>query len=148
MLLLIFSIFFLLCLLIKHNNNFDFDSDGGAFCIVVMIICLIAICINFSIIAKSRIIDKKIILYEESNAQIESDLDVLVKSYMEYELNTFNQLKSESATTLITMFPELKADALVQQQLNTYTENNRIIRDLKEKKLEASIAKWWIYFGD
>lgn len=147
MLLLIFSIFFLLCLFIEHDNNFDLDSTVGEFCIVVMIICLIGICINFSIIAKSHIIDEKIILYEENNSQIESDLDVLVKSYMEYESGTLAQFKSESATTLINMFPELKADTLVQQQLNTYTENNKIIRELKEKKLEVSIAKWWIYFG-
>lgn len=147
MLLLIFSIFFILFILIERDNNFDCDADGSGFCILIMIICIIAICINLSHIANSHIIDKKIILYEESNTQIESDLDVLVKNYMEYESSTLNQFKSESSTTLIAMFPELKADTLVQQQLNTYTENNKIIRELKEKKLELSIAKWWIYFG-
>ena len=147
MLLLILSIAFILFLMIEHDNNFDCDSSGGGFCIFVMIICLIGICINFGIIAKSSIIDEKILLYEESNTQIESDLDILVKNYMEYESGTLTQFKSESATTLINMFPELKADTLVQQQLNTYTENNKTIRELKEKKLEASVARWWIYFG-
>ena len=147
MLITLLVVLFILWLLVEHDNNYDGDTLAGTFIISVMIICIIAIFINVSTIAKSSIIDEKIVLYEESNTQIESDLDILVKSYMEYESGTLAQFKSESATTLINMFPELKADTLVQQQLNTYTENNKIIRELKEKKLELSIAKWWIYFG-
>ena len=147
MLITLLVVLFILWLLVEHDNNYDGDTLAGTFLTAFMIICIIAIFINASIIAKSSIIDEKIVLYEESNTQIEYDLDILVKSYMEYESGTLDKFKSESATTLINMFPELKADTLVQQQLNTYIENNKIIRELKEKKLEASVAKWWIYFG-
>ena len=114
---------------------------------ICMCITLLCIIINICTVVDASVIDEKIALYEESNEVIESELDLLVKNYMNYESDTLSQFKSESSTTLVTMFPELKADTLVQQQLNTYKENTAIIRQLKEEQLKASVAKWWLYFG-
>jgi hypothetical protein len=86
-------------------------------------------------------------MYQEENKNIEKQMDILVKQYMEYESKTITEFKSESSVTLMTMYPELKADTLVQTQIDTYTANNNKIKKLKEKKLNYKLAKWWLYFG-
>ena len=67
---------------------------------------------------------------------------------MEHEKDIFSNLKTEeSAITLITMYPELKSDALVEKQLETYLKNNNKIKKLKEEKIEIEKKKFILYFG-
>ena len=57
----------------------------------------------------------------KKNTNIEQDIDKIVKEYLEHEHQTFADLKpEESSITLVTLFSELKADTLVQQQLEIY----------------------------
>lgn len=49
--------------------------------------------------------------------------------------------------TLITLYPELKSDKLVQKQINIYVDNNKKIKILKEKQINGKVLKWWLYFG-
>lgn len=75
-------------------------------------------------------------------------IDKIVKEYLEHEHDTFEDLKTEeSAITLVTLFPELKSDTLVQQQLEIYVKNNAQIKYLKEEKIEIAKDKWLLYFG-
>lgn len=98
-------------------------------------------------VLEDRIIDSKIELYTQENAAIEEQIDKLVSEYMEFESGTFEALHNESAITLVSLYPELKSDKLVESQINIYLENNRKIRDLKEDKLDITVKKWWLYFG-
>ena len=67
---------------------------------------------------------------------------------MKHEQDTYADLKTEeSSITLITLFPELKSDALVQQQLEIYVDNNAKIKSLKEEKIDIAKKKWVLYFG-
>lgn len=90
----------------------------------------------------------KIEMYQEENEKIEEDINVLVKEYMEYEKDTYKKFKTESVTTLIALFPDLKSDELVNKQINIYVENNNKIKELKEKEIDMSIGKWLLYFGN
>lgn len=74
-------------------------------------------------------------------------MDELVTQYMEYESSAYGELKGESGITLISLYPELKADTLVSKQIEIYTENNQKIKELKEKAINISNYKWWVYFG-
>lgn len=94
-----------------------------------------------------RIINDKIKLYDRQNKEIEEKIEITVKNYMEYEGNTYKDLKSDSYIQLINLYPDLKADQLVQQQITLYTENNKKIIELKEEKMNETVYKWWIYFG-
>lgn len=94
-----------------------------------------------------RIINDKIKLYDKQNKEIEEKIEITVKNYMEYEGNTYKDLKSDSYIQLINLYPDLKADQLVQQQITLYTENNKKIIELKEEKMNETVYKWWIYFG-
>ena len=108
---------------------------------IIALIC----CINS--LVGIRVIDEKIELYTNQNKQIEEKVEMVVKEYMNYEGETFKELKSDSYITLVNLYPELKSDEMIKQQINLYTSNNEKITSLKEKKLNKTLFKWWIYFG-
>lgn len=99
------------------------------------------------LVSNGRTIDEKITMYQEENNKIEKQLDTLVSNYMNYESNTYEKFKSESSVTLVSMYPELKSDKLVEEQISVYEENNKKIRELKEDKINLKVKKWWLYFG-
>lgn len=91
--------------------------------------------------------DEKIAMYQEENTKIEKQIDTLVSNYMNYESDTYEKFKSESSITLVSMYPELKSDKLVEEQISVYEENNKKIREFKEDKIDLKVKKWWLYFG-
>ena len=116
---------------------------GVVACALIIEICGLSI-----EVATESTIDSKIAMYQEENANIERDIDKIVKEYLEHEHNTFADLKTEeSSITLVTLFPELKADTLVQQQLEIYVANNASIKQLREEKINMAKTKWILYFG-
>ena len=108
----------------------------------VALALVIAICYLSSTVFTENTID------EEENANIEQDIDRIVKEYLKHEHDTYADLKTEeSSITLVTLFPDLKSDNLVQQQLEIYVKNNETIKYLKEEKIDISKKKWILYFG-
>lgn len=132
-------------------NNTDYNEEGWILGIIVSIIlfivAIIVLLVLIDNIKQLDIIDKKIQMYQEENNKIESDIDILVKKYIEYEQNTFKNAKQESSMVLVNLYPELKSNELVQEQIKVYTDNNYQIKKLKEKKLDYQVSKWWLYFG-
>ena len=98
-------------------------------------------------ISTEHVLDQKIVMYEEENTSIEQSIGSIVEDYMDYESNAYSDLKSQDLIELVTNFPELKADALVQKELDIYIENNQKIKELKEEKIDLSTMKWLLYFG-
>ena len=88
-----------------------------------------------------------IAMYAEENKNIENQIDAVVSKYMEFEGGTLTGLKSDSAITLVSLYPELKSDELVKTQIATYQANNEKLKELKEKKINIRVYKWWMYFG-
>lgn len=146
LLLVIGFIFGVLGLVISEEH----DMLGGFLTIVACIISVVSL-IAFPMliidVSKSSVIDDKIAMYQEENTTIESQIDELVKNYMSYESGTLSEFKSESSITLVSLYPELKSDTLVQTQITTYTENNNKIKELKEELIMRSVYRWWLYFG-
>lgn len=155
MLILIFSIALvlaivstILCQKVSSQNNLDFIFFVFALIgYVVVAIVLLVFIFMIPEVATSGRIDEKIAMYEEENAKIEAQMDILVEKYMKYEQETFSDLKTEeSAITLVTLFPELKSDELVQTQINVYTSNNTQIKKLKEEKINMQTKRWILFF--
>jgi hypothetical protein len=116
------------------------------FCLNVAITAGI-IGVNADTLLKASDCDARISMYEEQNAKIERQVSVAVDKYMSHETETFKNAKSESAMTLVSLYPELKSDALISKLIDTYTSNNEKIVKLKNEKIVAHRARWWIYFG-
>ena len=91
--------------------------------------------------------DEKIAMYQEENAYIENQIDMVVKQYQEYETDIFESANVDSPMVLVSLYPELKADTLVQEQIDIYVANNQKIKELKEKKINGNVYRWWLYFG-
>ena len=122
------------------------DDIAGFFLVCFCVLFVIAIFLGISV-SNGRIVDEKIAMYQEENTKIEKQIDTLVSNYMNYESDTYEKFKSESSITLVSMYPELKSDKLVEEQISVYEENNKKIREFKEDKIDLKVKKWWLYFG-
>lgn len=147
MLILLVIIFLLLLFVTTLLDDFDTTMLLAGFSIVgIMVVIIVSIIMGVAL-ANCRVIDEKITMYTEENTKIETQIDEIVTQYMEYETGTFKELKDNSGITLVSLYPELKSDALVSAQIETYQANNDKIKCLKEQKINSSIYKWWLYFG-
>ena len=118
---------------------------GGG--ILIIIVAVFFGLYNLSFVINGRTLDEKIAMYESENAAIEEEINTLVENYMKYESDTYESLKGEDGITLISLYPELKADTLVTQQCELYISNKEQIAYLKEEKISVSNHKFWLYFG-
>ena len=98
-------------------------------------------------VTKLSVIDEQIEMYQEENTRIEEQIADVVQQYQEYESGIFADVASESSITLLSLYPELKADALVQSQIDIYVANNEKIKSLKEQQIDGNVKRWWLYFG-
>lgn len=114
---------------------------------LVMIIAVGGSLVCGIILSSSFTIDDRIAMYEEANAEIDGYMQEAVENYKDYEQGTFDQLSDKSAESLLTLYPALKADTLVQEQMEVYRLNKSKILDLKEEKLLYIPTRWWLYFG-
>ncbi len=153
MLILIFCIALVLGIvshILYHKVNYKLeDTFKGSATIgyVVAGISFLIFIFMVPVVATAGKIDEKIAMYKEENAKIEAQMDVIVEKYMKYEHDTFVDLKTEeSVITLVTLFPELKSDELVQEQINVYIHNNAKIKELKEDKINMQTKRWILFF--
>ena len=129
------------------------EAGGVGSCIVCCIggfggmASLVASVIMFCMVTTDAKLDNRIAMYTEENAVIEQQIAECVERYQEYEQGVFEKVSPTDAVAFVTLYPELKSDTLVQAQIETYVENNNKIKQLKEKKIDASVRKWWLYFG-
>lgn len=149
----VFVTFLVLYVKNPYRSKYDYSKD-----VIYMVMCwlfgsisvgiIIAICCLTPEVATESVIDSKIAMYQEENANIEQDIDKIIQGYLVHEHDTFADLKTEeSSITLVTIFPELKSDTLVQKQVKIYVANNANIKDLREEKIELAKIRWILYFG-
>lgn len=89
-------------------------------------------------------IDDKIAIIEERNEEIVNATYPIIEKYVEYEGNTFKELKP-TAEKLIAMsaYPTLQSNVLIQEQIKILKENNTRLTDLKMQKTE--LKSYWIW---
>lgn len=122
----------------------DFLIGAGITLGVIVIIAAIIMAFDVSY---STVINKKIAMYKEENTKIENEVKVIVENYKDYEGKTLKEFKIDNLTVALSLYPELKTNELVKTQITIYVENNKKIKELKEDKLNYSVARWWLYFG-
>ena len=152
MILLIFGICILMIIggcILDGKTGVDSDICFGISGIGMVVgffffFCLIIVGVN---VISLSVIDDRIVLYEEENARIEQQIADVVEQYQKYETDIFREVAPESAVTMVSLYPELKSDSLVQAQIEVYTENNKTIRDLRDKQIKGNVYRWWLYFG-
>ena len=138
--LIAISIIIAIVMAIKDDECIIFPI--GAFVIKLGIVCWL-----LAKIVEGRTIEDKIELYQTQNKEIEEKVEIAVKQYMQFENNTYTELKTDSYITLVTLYPDLKSDTLISEEITLYEKNNRKITKLKEQKINIRTYKWWLYFG-
>lgn len=111
-----------------------------AVCIVVAISLVVQV-------SNLSVIDQKIAMYEQENTKIEHQIETAVTSYQQHEKDVFTEVKPNSYIQLVSIYPELKSDTLVKEQIKTYQSNNKKIKELKVTAINGNVKRWWLYFG-
>lgn len=99
------------------------------------------------VLANRMIVDDTILLYSEENKKIEEQVAEIVDGYLEYEQETVQNIKPESAIVIAQTYPALLSNTLVQRQIDLYINNNSEIKQLEKEKLSYRIVAFWLYFG-
>ena len=129
------------------TNAGEWCSVSGGIGFLFSIIAFIAIIILGIHVKSISVIDDRIDMYEEENTRIERQIADVVEQYQKYETDIFMEVAPENAVTMVSLYPELKSNSLVQAQIEVYVENNKTIKYLKDKQINGDVYRWWLYFG-
>lgn len=150
MIILIFVICLILaiCFFIhaSHDRNEAGLGGGVLFSVFAGFAFIVAMALLVEL-TTIKPIPAKIDMYMQENEKIEAQIAECVTNYQKHEEKIFTEVAPENAITLASLYPELKSDALVKQQINIYIANNEKIKEFKNKELNASAFRWWLYFG-
>jgi hypothetical protein len=150
MILVISTISIVAVIVGAYFMNEYIEELGGALMIIGGLVGFAALTVTIVLaidVSGLVAIDEKIEMYQSENSAIETQIAEVVEQYQKYETDIFTELSPESAITLVSLYPELKADSLVQKQIEVYVANNEKIKELKESKISGKVKKWWLYFG-
>lgn len=125
----------------------DDNEEVAIIPLLYLVVEVVVITILIGLIVNGRVIDQKIELLENKNKEIESKVEISVKSYMEYEGKTFKDLKVDSYIQLVNLYPDLKSDELIKKEIELYQKNIEEVNNLKMEKINISNYKWLVYFG-
>lgn len=123
---------------------------AGGVCVVSAVLLFIEVIAAVSLtvtVANLSVIDDRIAMYREENSKIERQIADIVEQYQKYETDIFMDVAPDTAVTLVALYPELKSDTLVQSQIEVYTENNKMIKSLRDQQIKGDVSRWWLYFG-
>ena len=140
----------LILLLIGGIEGKDYRGDDNGFTIggtVLLVIGVIALCICWGTYSfHKNTIDSRLSVIEEQNAIILAQVEPVVQQALEFESNTYKELKisSERLIALGNMYPNLKDNTFIQTQLQIIIDNQSIIRDLKLTKAKMNAYRFWI----
>ena len=130
------------------DENCDCDGLFGVFFGTIPLVIGVIVAISLAVqISNLSVIDQKIAMYEQENTKIEQQIETAVTSYQQHEKDVFTEVKPDSYIQLVSIYPELKSDTLVKEQIKTYQSNNKKIKELKVTAINGNVKRWWLYFG-
>lgn len=133
------------------NIVFDSNSDGEFVLAIIsssfIVVSLISVAILAVQVSNLSVIDQKIAMYEQENTKIEQQIETAVTAYQQHEKDVLAEVKPNSYIQLVSVYPELKSDTLVKEQIETYQSNNKKIKELKVIAINGNVKRWWLYFG-
>ena len=113
----------------------------------ISVVALAVVILLFGTFVSNSGVSEKIKLYQSENEEIENTVYAMVKEYMEYEKKTYKEFDKEQVMSYVSLYPDLKSNELVAEQVKVYTANKKKLNELKEKQIDREKIKWWLYFG-
>lgn len=135
----------------KYNVRESLQYGGIAEIIcggIMALVVIIVVCVLMNNLLETSVVNQRIEMYQQENTIIEGQIETVVKQYQEYESGIITEVgDKESYITLVSLYPDLKADELVNKQIEVYLNNNKTIVGLNNQLLNEKIYRWWLYFG-
>ena len=122
---------------------------GCVFAWIGTAVAIVCLCVLTTEYLGFYVIDDRFNILQQENAVIEQRVEETVKQYQDYETGIFTdstQDVSSDVMVLVERYPELKSDALVQQQIDLYIKNNNEIKQLKLDKINKYKYELWLFF--
>ena len=138
----------IICYLVYRKSD-DGDCASILMCIMAFVLfgCVFGEVLTFQDCRKLDYMNDTIQMYTDENNKIETQMDTIVKNYMQYENKTVTTIAPKSGIQLISLYPQLKSDKLVSNEMQIYLDNNNKIKELKQQQIDKRICKWWLYFS-
>lgn len=141
----------------KDNDYYYYEGDNNVVLGVLIAIALVVIIfvglfgLSFNYVDYTTA-ENNIIIVEESNAELETEVAESIKQYITYEGEEFKALKPDTNNTELIAFaesyPNLQSSKLIQEQINTYKENKKKIVKLKQSQVKArQTIKFWTFIN-
>lgn len=149
MILVILAILLIWCVILWFIDlNLDYDGLLGIFLGSIPLVIGVIVAISLAAqVSNLSVINEKIAMYEQENTKIEQQIETAVTAYQKHEKDVFTEVKPDSYMQLVSIYPELKSDTLVKEQIKTYQSNNKKIKELKVTAINGNVKRWWLYFG-
>ncbi len=122
-------------------------GEGDGFEIIAFIMGIGELIVLIFLIYGIFVTLKQLEMYQEENAAIEAKIESTVEKYINYEKSIIFEVSPDEAITLVSLYPDLKSDHLIQAEIDTYIANNEKIKDLKADLNALSVNKFLLYFG-
>ena len=127
------------------SDSNQYWTAAGAVALGAVLLAVLFVGVSSS---QLMVIDEKIAMYQEENAQIEAGVNQIVSKYLEHEEATFAEaVENISPTMVFSMYPELKSNTLVEKEIETYVANQQTLRELKASRYDYELCLWWLWFG-
>lgn len=127
----------------------DYEDAVVAFGIIGSLIVIVLLCVLGCYNSTKATADKHIAVLEQRNDEVIAQIEPLVKQYLEYESNTFKDLKPNADRVIaLSQYPNLKGNEFIQTQIKIILENQKRITDLKLDKASLNVYKLWIFMGE
>lgn len=130
----------------EHGDAEDWFMVACLFCTFAVIV-LVAFFIVLANYVGDSYADERIEIVKTKNAEIEKDIQVAVKSYLEYEGKTYTDMTSDEALAVAVAYPELASNELVKEQIATYKSNREQVLQYEQQKIDKKVKAWWLWFG-
>ena len=136
----------------KKIKTVDYLDEDPWFCAIIFsvvstVITFICMIIVIGCVVGGQVIDDEIAILEQRNESINTSLAEMVQSYTKYETETYEKLKLTDVTVVLQAYPELKTQPLVEQQIQTYVDNQNEITKKQQEKARLKVKRWWLTFN-
>lgn len=143
MLWILLGVFVLMILAGIFVSSDGLIGDGFAgFAIFLITTVIVLWCYNDT---KSTV-NERITVLEQRNEEVLAQVEPVVNKYLEYESSTLKEFKVDASKVIaLSMYPELKGNEMVQEQLAIIKENQKVITKLKLEKAGLKAYKLWLF---
>jgi hypothetical protein len=130
----------------EYGDAEDWFMFAGLVCFLAFIM-LVAFFIVLACYVGDSYADERIEVVKTKNTEIEKEIQVAVKSYLEHEGKTYTDMTSDEALAVAVAYPELASNELVKEQIATYKSNREQVLQYEQQKIDKKIKAWWLWLG-